>query len=53
MKYKNSLPNGARPMGNALEYFRPIAKETDNPLVRVVANERESICEAARNLFTP
>ena len=50
MKYKYSLPNGARPMDKALEYFRRVANETDNPLARAVANEREIIREATRRI---
>ena len=38
MKYKYLLGNGVRPMDEALEYFRRVAKQTDSPLLRAVAN---------------
>ena len=53
MKYKYLLANGARSMDKALEFFRRVAEQTDSPLVRAVAYEREFICEAMRILFTP
>ena len=50
-------------MGRALTYFREVAKETDNGLVRALtldnglvralALEREFICDALRFPFTP
>ena len=46
-------PNGAQLMDRALEYFRRVAKHTDSPLARAVANEREYICEATRVPFAP
>ena len=53
MKYKYLLSNGAQSMDKALEYFRRVAKQTDGPLVRAGANEREYNCDAMRILFTP
>ena len=53
MKYKRLLSNGAQLMGRAAEYFRRVAKQTGSPQVRVLANEREYICEAMRTLFAP
>ena len=53
IKYEYLLPNGARSMDKALEYFRRVAEETDNPPVRAVTNEREFSCETMRILFTP
>ena len=40
-------------MDKALEYFRRVAKESNDALVCAVAMEREFICEAMRVLFTP
>ena len=40
-------------VGCALAPLRKVAGETDNALVRSFAFERESICDAARILFTP
>ena len=40
-------------MDKAAEYFRRVAKQSDDPLARAVASEREFICEAMRILFTP
>ena len=53
MKYKYPLSGGARTIGKALEYFRRVVKQSDDPLVRAVASEREFICEAMRTLVTP
>ena len=53
MKFKYLLSGGVSSMDKALEYFRRVAKETDDTLVRAVAKEREFICEAMRVLFTP
>ena len=53
MKYKYLLGNGGRTMDKALEYFRRVAKQTDSPLARAVAYEREFICEVMRILPTP
>ena len=53
MKYKYLLPNGVRAMDKAWEHFRRVAKQTDSPLARAVANECEYICEARRILSTP
>ena len=40
-------------MDKALEYFQRVAKQSDDPLARAVASEREFICGAMRMLFTP
>ena len=40
-------------MGRASEFSRRVAKKTDGPLVRAVANEREFFRESIRVLFTP
>ena len=53
MKFKFLLSGNVTSMDKALEYFRRVAKETDEELVRAVALEREFICEAMRVLFTP
>ena len=53
MKYKFLLSGNVNSMDKALEYFRRVAKETDDELVRAVAQEREFICDAMRVLFTP
>ena len=53
MKYKYLLSGSVTTMDRALEYFRRVAKETDDELVRAVAQEREFVCEAMRVLFTP
>ena len=53
MKYKCLLAGGARTMDRALEYFRRAVKQSDDPLVRAVASEREFICGAMRILFAP
>ena len=51
--YKYLLSGGARSMEKALEYFRRVADQSDDPLVRAVASEREFICETMRIPFTP
>ena len=53
MKYKYLLAGGARSMDKASEHFRRVARQSDGPLARAVASEREFICEAMRILFTP
>ena len=53
MKYKWLLSNGAQSIGKALEHFRRVAEQTDSPLVRAVADEREDIYEATHFLRTP
>ena len=53
MKYKPFLPNCVQSMDKALEYFRRVAKQTDSPLVRAVASDREFIRETMRISFTP
>ena len=40
-------------MDKPLEYFRRAVEQSDDPLVRAAASEREFICEAMRILFTP
>ena len=53
MKYKYLLFNGVQSMGKASGYFRRVAEQTENLLVRAVSSGRELICEAIRILFTP
>ena len=53
MKFKYLLSGGVQSMDKALEYFRRVAKESSDALVKAVAPEREFICEAMRVLFTP
>ena len=53
MMYKCLLPNGAQSIGKALEHFCRVAKQTDNSLVRAVADVREFFREAMRILRTP
>ena len=44
MKSKYLVGSGVHGMDRASEYFRRVARGTDMPLVRAVANEREFIC---------
>ena len=53
MEYKFLLAGGVRAMEGPLEYFRRVVRQSDDPLVRAVASEREFICEAIRILSTP
>ena len=53
MKYKYLLPGGVRTMDKALEYFRRVVKQSDDPLVRAAPSEREFVSEAMRIFFTP
>ena len=53
MTYKYLLANGAQYIDEASGYFRRVANQTDNSLVRAAANEREFICEAMRIPHTP
>ena len=40
-------------MDRALEHFRRVAKQADNPFARAAEKGREIICEAIRILYTP
>ena len=40
-------------MGRALEYSRRVARETDNPPAKALAQEPELIREALRALYIP
>ena len=53
MKYKYLLAGSARTIDRASEYFRRAVGQSDDPLVRAAASEREFICEAMRILFAP
>ena len=53
VKYKYLLAGGVRTMDRELEYFRRAVKQSDGPLMRSVASEREFICEAMRILSAP
>ena len=53
MTFKHSLDPDAEGVGRALEYFRRVAKATNDVLVRASANERGYFCAAACIHFTP
>ena len=47
------LTGGICSIDKALEYLRRVVAQSDDPLVRAVAQERVFICETMRVLFTP
>ena len=53
MQYNYLLPNGGQSTDKASEWFRRVAKQTESPLARAVANAREYCCGAMRLLLTP
>ena len=53
MQYNYLLPNGGQSTDKASEWFRRVAKQTESPPARAVANEREFCCGAMRFLLTP
>ena len=53
MEIKSPLAPMVAPRGRALEFFRLVAKETDNSFAESLAGGRELSCEALRILFAP
>ena len=53
MEIKSLLAPTVPPRGRSLEYFRHVAKETDNFLAKASAGGRELFCEALRIVSAP
>ena len=53
MKYGLLLGPNVTSMGRAITYFRKVVKESDDPLARALAKEREYFRDRLRVLFAP